>query len=176
MMKSMYKSFSSLLAISLFTFIVSCKEDDEVVVATEAELIGTWTTQSSQVDATINGKDMIDFLIDAFEMTEQEAQIAKEAFEADNEMDSGTTIELKSNHTYTAKATGEDPDDGTWKLSTDGKKLLIDEGTDDEMEFEIKSISGSNLSLFTERSEKDDLDQDGTDDTIAVKLTLNLKK
>lgn len=175
-MKSMNKILSSLFAVCAFIILMSCSEDEEAAIATEADLAGTWTMQSSEIDFKINGKDIVDYMIETFEMSEEEAKAQKEAFEGETEMESGTTIELKSNHTYISKSAGDDPDNGTWKLINDGKKLLIDEGTDDEMEFEIKSISGSNLSLFTQRSEKEDFDQDGTDDTIEVQMTINLKK
>jgi len=176
-MKSMNRIFYSLLTLFALVGFMGCSEDDEVkTVATEADLVGTWTMQSSEVDFTVNGQDIIDYMIEVLKISEEEATIQKEILEGGAAMESGMTIELKSNHTYIAKETGEDPDDGTWKLSSDGKKLLIDEGTVDEMEFEFKSIASNNLSLFTERSGKMDFDEDGTDETVEVKMTLNLTK
>jgi hypothetical protein len=176
-MKSMNRIFYSLLTLFALAGFMGCSEDDDVkTIATEADLVGTWTMQSSEVDFTVNGQDIIDYMIEVLELSEEEASIQKEAFEEAMETESDMTIELKSNHTYIEKETGEDPVEGKWKLSSDGKKLLIDEGTVDEIEFEFKSITSNSVSLFNERSDKIDFDGDQVKETVVAKMTLNLKK
>ena len=68
------------------------------------------------------------------------------------------TFDTDGNHTLTA--TNLDPpesEEGTWELSSDGKTLFIDKGTDDEVEFTIRTLTSDKF-VTEEESWDDDLD------------------
>lgn len=173
----MYKIWSLLFTICVSTFFVACSEDDEVTITSKNDLVGTWTLKGADFDVLMNGSSYKEQLINSG-MTEEQADEYL-AFFTEDTYEEGTTIELKSDDKYeiTYLDDQDDPDFGTWNLSSDLKKITIDEGTDDELIFDIKSFNGSNLSLFNSLAEEMDIDGDGKNDAnLEVKTTINLEK
>jgi hypothetical protein len=56
----------------------------------------------------------------------------------------GATATFSANGTYTISILGE-TDSGTWELSGDGKKIIMDKGTDDETEVTIVTLTSDVL-------------------------------
>jgi hypothetical protein len=149
----------------------SCSKD-----STPADdLVGTWTSQSATFTATINGKTMTQYFIDELGLTAAEAQQYTALFNAQMQQSFSGTIQLKSDHTYTATMGGE-TDTGTWSLSSDGKKLTIDSSTDVPMIADVVELTSSTLHLQGTETETDDLNDDGTDETIIVTVDLTFTK
>jgi hypothetical protein len=83
-------------------------------------------------------------------------------------MGGDVTIIIRADNTYTITSTLLDLDiDGDWVL--DGDVLTLDEGTVDEVAFEI-SLDGNTLTIHTEDVEFD-FDEDGTDDPAQIDAT-----
>ncbi|WP_425392081.1 lipocalin family protein [Ekhidna sp.] len=175
-MKTTIKSlFLSLLAATLLVF-TSCSDDDGVSGDTSAQIIGKWTSGSVVIDdISVNGEDLASYFqglglpqefIDQFQ-----ASLA-EGFEDGFLID----IEFKADGTYTS--TDEDgTDSGTWELTNNETKLLLDKNTEDEIEVDIVSLTDSRfVGTFSEVDNSEDLDDDGVNDELSISVTITLNK
>ena len=164
--------FNLKLFVVLLSFMAfSACEKDKDDKANEKDLIGLWTINSSSTEMTVNGKDMIDFLVDEMGFTQSEA----EQFATFYETELTGTMEFKSDGTYKAIDDG-DTTEGTWELSSDKTKIIMDKGTADEDEASIISFSSSKMTLEISMSETMDVDGDEVDDTLLIKMRVNLSK
>ena len=149
----------------------SCSKD-----STPAEdIVGTWTMESATFTATINGKTMTQYFIDELGLTATEAQQYTDLFNNAMQQSFTGTMQIKSDNTYTATLGGE-PDDGTWSLSSDGKKLTIDSSTEEPMILDVIELTSSKIHLQGTDTETEDLNDDGTPETITVTVDLTFTK
>ena len=153
-------------------FLVNCEKDDDVK---SSDLIGLWTVTDASIEMNVGDKSLIDYLIDALGITEMEAQLFESIFEEALSEGFTGTIEFKSDNTYESTFEG-DTDTGTWELSSDGKQLTLDKGTADELTLDIISLSNNMLKIGFSEEEVDDLDSDGTNETISINIELTLEK
>jgi hypothetical protein len=149
----------------------SCSKDS----TPEEDIIGTWTTGSATFTAMINGKTMTQYFIDDLGLTTTEAQQYTALFNATMQQAFSGTMQMKSDHTYTATLGGE-PDDGTWSLSSDGKKLTIDSSTEEPMILDVIELTSSKIHLQGTDTVTEDLNDDGTPETIIVTIDLTFTK
>jgi hypothetical protein len=82
---------------------------------------------------------------------------------------------MKSDNTYTATLGGE-PDDGTWSLSSDGKKLTIDSSTEAPMILDVIELTSSKIHLQGTETETEDLNADLIPETIIVTVDITFTK
>ena len=85
------------------------------------------------------------------------------------------TITFMDDKTYEADL-GDGVDTGTWNLSSDGKILTLDPGTDDEATVKVITLSSVKLEIEISDSSMEDFDGDGIDDEVSVNIMLTLKK
>lgn len=161
MKKSLFTPFILLSLVTLLFLASSCESDDKE--ATEADLIGTWIIDESEVEVEIEGLSLLQFLITTLMISEEEAQAMIDEFTSEIG-DINGTITFNEDNTYTL--TDEDySEDGTWELSEDGTELQITE--DGEMTtFNIESLSSTSMVFSWEEEEYVDMNGDGTDETL----------
>ncbi len=156
-------------------FLAACNDEDENV-ADKADLVGIWTAQSVDVEITINGEDFIVYLAEALGISESQAQSFADQMIDEIESDFDGTITFKEDNTYDTNF-GDESDSGTWSLSGDGKNLILDEGTDDEVNAEIVEITSSTLRLmFSETEEIEDMDGDDINEEMLMEINMTLTK
>lgn len=68
-------------------------------------------------------------------------------------------ITFKSDNTYSYILDNGDTDNGTWKLSNNGKRLVIDAGTADADSAEIKTLTEKDLSLYFKVTDGDEIEE-----------------
>jgi len=160
-------------ALSLFVFISSCSEDEEP--AAKSDLIGLWTIDEANVDATIGGQSITDYFINVLGASEIEAGIAAAFIESIIQATfSGTgTIDFKDNNTYFSNIGGE-IDDGTWSVSSDGKTVTLDAGTVDETTVNIISLSGNTLKISFTQVETEDIDDNPATPDVAIDILVEM--
>ncbi len=167
-----------LCAMTVVCFFSSCNNDDET--SPSDLLIGEWTFSSASMDLTINGKTLVQYLMDEGELTESEAEILVDSLygmiEDDFVPESTVVITIKSDGTYLITDPSSGNDDGTWELSADGKTLTLDKGTEDEMIFEVVSLSDSKLVIVSIQELEDDFNEDTVDEILAIELKMTLNK
>lgn len=174
-----YFLLAGLMAFAL----VSCDKDkDEDSAATEAELIGTWNITSSETDFTVNGVPIMDFIMEAFSISEEQAELMLTQMleEYGEDLEITGTVEFKDDNTYVMVTDGV-TDTGTWELQSGGKEIIMDKGTEDETVITVKKSTSSEIVIeFTPPNDEDDepydLDRDGEPDTMDIILGLTLTK
>jgi hypothetical protein len=81
------------------------------------------------------------------------------------------TIQFKSDNTYTATLGGT-PDSGTWSLSADAKKLTIDSNTEPPETLDVTQLTSNKLTVSLTDNTSEDLNSDGTPETLTVSVTI----
>jgi len=148
--------------------VTSCKKDSSSAVTLAG---GTWTAGTPTFTAMVGTKTLTQYYTDVMGLTTaQAAQYAAIVNLALAQSFTGT-IQFKSDNTYTATLGGT-PDHGTWSLSADGKTLTIDSSTDVPVTANILELTSNKLSVSITDTTSDDLNSDGTPETITVNVTI----
>jgi hypothetical protein len=157
--------------VSVLISYTGCNDDDEN--SKESLLIGVWTITDADIDATIGGMSIVDYLVNIEGYSQVQAEAMAALFQAMLLPNFTGTIEFKENHTYVTTF-GGDVDDGTWSLNSAGDKITLDAGTIYEMVIDIVSLTASTLVANTDVIESVDIDDDmipDVDVSIYVQLT-----
>lgn len=171
---SLLAKYGTLLMIPFLVLVTGCNKDEEDEIAT-SDIIGKWTISSVSFDIKLGEVSLIDYLIDQYGFTEEEADLYRDLIDSELDSEFEGTIEFKSNQTFVIDIGGES-DTGTWELSADKKTLTLDEGTEDETIAEVKTLTSSQLHLLFTTNEYFDFDEDGTDDVMSVVVDMQLVK
>ncbi len=168
-MKRMLFYFLALMFVVSFN---ACSDDDEE--SSNASIVGEWTVKDVTADVTVDGEDITDFFVSlGYTQAEAEAYVTL----LTSEMTSlAGTVELKEDGTYETNFDGEDTYTGVWELSSDKTTLTMDKGTEDEMIFDVVTLTDSSLTLETTDSESMDMDLDGTNETMEMIMTMNFTR
>lgn len=148
--------------------ITSCKKDSSSTVTLAG---GTWTAGTPTFTTMVGTKTLTQYFTDVMGLT------ATEALQYTTLVNLGLmqaftgTIQFKSDNTYTSNLGGV-ADSGTWSLSTDGKKLTIDSSTDVPETLDVTILTSNKLTVSTTGNTYEDLNSDGTDETIAVHVEI----
>jgi len=171
-MKTLF-SYPILLLFMLVVFISSCSKEDEIS-ATYNKICGEWVVSDIQFDMSISGQNFVDFLIDNYGFTEEEAQVESD----ENEfayIESWTgTMHFKQDGNYEFNIGGE-YFSGTWALSNDEKTihvLLIRQ----YMNFNIVSVDEKIMKLRFDQVYYVDIDNDGNKEAIDYNNDFTLEK
>ncbi len=175
------------VGISMLALMTSCSEDeDEIPGDVSGSIVGTWTGGTATLNSfTVNGEDfsvyieaLIQELIDAgFPVEDAEAFFDdfEEAFVQGATETFDGTLTFNADGTYES-TDSEGTDTGTWELIKNDESILIDKGTDEELEIQIISLSDSRFEGLIEDEEVDDFDDDGVDDTFAISVSITLTR
>ena len=104
----------------------SCDDGD---LSTAELLLGTWTTLTVDVNTSVGGQSVTDYLIDVVGMSEEDAAAQSENLLAELEAQVTGELTLNSDLTYESYFDGGS-DSGTWILSEDEQTLTLFEGPD----------------------------------------------
>ncbi|TAL64021.1 MAG: hypothetical protein EPN88_11490 [Bacteroidetes bacterium] len=138
-------------------------------------LIGTWTAGTSTFTAMVGDKTLTQYFTDVMGLTAAEAQQHTNLFDQGIQQSLTGTIQIKSDGKYKSSIGGT-TDSGTWSLSSDGKKLTITSDTQAPMTFDVIELTSSKLILNVSESESEDLNGDGTLETISISINMTLTK
>jgi hypothetical protein len=102
------------------------------------------------------------------------SQTEGESFASFFESEITGTIEFKSDGTYEVISEGE-TDTGTWEV--DGDVLTLDKGTADEANADIITLTSNQLVFQIDQTDDStDINEDGVNDTMVMRITLNCSK
>ena len=177
MKKVNFAKLLSLLALVVSVcFFSSCEKDDDGDAGVDAaSIIGAWTSTGTVVDITINDVSIIDFFMEELGLSEAEAEEFSSLFE--DEMDMEGTVEFKEDGEFATNWEGDAPESGTWALSNENTILTIAiDGEDENMVFDVITLTSSLLTIEQTQTELEDMDQDGTDETMKMKMTMSFSK
>ena len=170
-MKKIHLSVITLLVFGVSILFTACEKSSSEDLS--GSIVGTWTIESTSMDATINGVSFIDYYKETFGLTQADADALLKLFKEEFEMAGSITI--NADGTYTAVFDGEN-DEGTWRLSDDKKTLTIDDNTQYEMVFTVKKLTDSELVLVGSESDTKDINEDGTDENLVITVQMNFKR
>jgi len=162
----------------------SCsKDDDPKLTDSESKLIGTWTISENNTmfEVFVGEQTLIDYAVSEGDYTQEEAEDLYDLYQAFlmDDFEISGTIEFRTDHTYLAVFPPDDADVGSWKLSSDGKELTLDEGDPiDEEVITINSLSSNSMNITIKQTEFEDFDEDADtpDVEITIEITISLTK
>ena len=165
----MKKLFFLASTILLLFALPSCEDNSTPV----NNLIGTWTSDEITLTVTVNGKTLLQYYMDEFDLTASEAQAYVDMVNSimEDYFPQNMTIQFKSDNTYTATTDGE-PDSGTWSMSSDNKKLTTDAGTVDQMILDVIELTSSKLHLRMTQNQSEDINGDEVPETLVVTIDM----
>lgn len=163
-------SLSLLLALN-----TSCKKKEETNEAIN-NLMGTWTFNNSDVNLSVDGVDLVTYMVDNFEYSQQEAETLVAYFKLAIGADNQGTINFKDDNTYQLN-NSDGEENGSWSMDSEGTILTLNfAGETDNLNIITLNSSSLVLNIPTE-SEEVDLDDDGdVETTVDVDIELNLSK
>ncbi len=170
-MKQRILKLRTLIAVAVAgVLLFSCSKDKD-----KADLVGTWTYDSATISTMIGTKTFAQYLVDELGLNATEAQAYETIFnEAVKENFTGT-IQIKSDNTYTTNF-GEETDTGTWSINSDQSELTIDSDSDLPYVLSIVELTSSKLHIQEVQTGMDDLNQDGTMETLTMTVDIFFKK
>ncbi|MEQ8469943.1 MAG: lipocalin family protein [Marinoscillum sp.] len=175
-MKNWMKPVVLLLMVSGTLLLNSCggNVDDEDVTPITPLIVGEWEYESADISITINDKDIFDYYMEYFELSEEEAQLLVDTFEESmNDFDGMSwTFTNDGKYVFTDK---EGNESGTWALSSDKSKLTVTSGGESE-QLNVNFLTQAKLKVSYTESFEEDMDEDGTMEVFGISIILELKK
>ena len=165
------KSGSLILILTAGLLVTSCSKSKTA----KDNLVGTWGGASYTVTTTVNGTPLLQYLTTTLGLTEAQAQLIAGSVDSGFQQELPGQIQIKSDGTYIATST-TGTDTGAWSLSSDNKKLSIVPNTGDPITFDVISLSSSSLHLQWTQTTSQDLNSDGTPETLTFAIDLTLSK
>jgi hypothetical protein len=145
----------------------SCKKDSNTITIEGA----TWTAGTPTFTVMVGTKTLVQYYTDVVGMTAAQAAQYSAIVNAALVQSFTGTIQFKSDHTYTATLGGK-ADSGTWSLSADGKTLTIDSNTANPVTANITELTSNKLTVAITETESQDLNGDGTPETLTLTVTI----
>ena len=146
----------------------SCKKDSSSTATLSG---GTWTAGTPTFTTMVGTKTLTQYYIDVMGMNATQAQQYSSAVNLALMQAFTGTIQFKSDNTFTSNLGGK-PDSGTWSLSADGKKLTVNSSTTAPETLDVTVLTSSKLSVKLMNTVSEDLNNDGTPETIIINVEL----
>lgn len=175
----MVQKFRLLVILALlatFSVLVSCNEDEEPKVS---PIVGTWNYDSYKLDITVDGQDLLVYLVQVMGLTQQEAIFAEAFFtsslfeESDLE---GTIFTFNADGTFSVKNNGIEEDSGTYAVQNNNTKLVLTSSDGTVQEFVIETLTNNRLIVSFEDSFEEDINEDETLEDVGLEFELTLVK
>ena len=148
--------------------VTSCKKDSSTTVTLAG---ATWTAGTPTFTAMVGTKTLAQYFTDVMGLTAAQAAAYSVIANATIVQSFTGTVQFKSDNTYTATLGGK-PDSGTWSLSADGKTLTIDSSSAAPVTGTITELTANKLTVTLVNTISEDLNSDGTPETITVNVTI----
>ncbi len=149
----------------------SCKKDSTPT----KDIVGTWTTGTVSVNAMVGDKTLAQYFMDDAGLSNVVAQTYADAFSQTSQQALAGTLDIKKDGTYTSTMGGS-TDSGTWSISADGKTLTIDSNNDVPYTFNIVELTSNKLHITMTENDSEDLNGDGTPETITITADITLTR
>lgn len=176
-MKIRLKFFYFISAISIVSLLASCGSDDDDSPKNTSPIVGTWTYSDSELTFLIDNQGIAAFLIangeDPVEAALQESFI-KSFFEDALDLQ-GTSFVFNADGTYSVRENGVVEESGTYQLNSNNTKLTIT-SSEGPQEFDVEELTNNKLSLSFSEEEMEDFNDDGTLNTIFIKILIDFVK
>ncbi|MCH6199488.1 lipocalin family protein [Aquiflexum sp. LQ15W] len=162
--------------LAIFSVLVSCNDDDEPKVS---PIVGTWNYDSYNLDITVDGQDLLTYLVQVMGLTQEEAIFAKAFFTASlfEETDlEGTTFTFNADGSYSVKNGGVEEDSGTYLVQNNNTKLVLTSTDGTVQEFVIETLTNNRLIVSFEESFEEDINEDETLEEVGLDFEVTMVK
>ena len=166
------KSFIVILLAGVL--VSSCKKDEDDTDPQD-DLIGTWTSGMSTINAKVGDMAMNQYFIDSLGLSASDAQIYTNLFNVTVQQSYAGTVTFNANGTYSATF-GGDTDTGTWVLSSDNKQLTLDSNLDPPLVLNVVRLTANELKLSWNEKVSEDINADEVPEVISVDVEMTLTK
>lgn len=170
-MKRKMIDHSILIVVMTMAVLTSCKKSSS---ATE-DIVGTWTAGTTSLTIMVGTKTLTQYFVDTYGITAEAAQVYSAAVEQSTKQEFAGTIKVNSNNTYTSTLGGK-TETGTWSLSSDKTKLTVTPSNDTPTTFDVVELTSSKLHINITETTTEDLNSDGTPETITVQADVSFSK
>ncbi len=173
----MLKFRNSFLIIGFVSIlIIGCNKDENENQA-EIDLIGMWTTTASSLDLRINDTPILQWYEEELDLSGSEVEDFVEGLiEAFTKELSGS-IEYFPDYTYLSNFGSLPTGTGSWELSNNNQTLTItNNGNYESTVMDVVILNSTTLIVSFERNDSEDLDHDGTDEDLSLKIELTFEK
>ncbi len=164
------KSLGAVIVSALI--LASCSKSND---SNPSSLIaGNWTVSTTTLTDSVNGGTLTEFYVGQG-LSQSDAQLAAQAISSTIQQSFTGTINVKSDHTYVLTIAGNSQS-GTWSINSAGDKLTTDPGTPAEVVYDIVHLDAHNLEIRFQTSIMQDINNDGTPETIDITADMTLTK
>lgn len=167
-----YSLVSLFLSLSLFC---SCSSDEDGPQL--SPIVGFWSYDNHEVQVNVNDQDLIEFLVQQFEISEMQAQFYKnfliESYINNADIQS-TTLQFDEDGTYTIRE-GTDVEKGNYELRNDNTVLVL-HSEEETLELKVDELTDNRLRVIFEEEEQVDITEDGEEETIQIRIILKFIK
>jgi hypothetical protein len=160
-----------ILIIAMTLFAASCKKDTDKA----DDLVGTWTAGTTTLTMKVGNKTLTQYFADTYGLTADQAQVYSAVVEQTVKQGFAGTIKVNSDNTYNSTLGGVN-ETGTWSLNSDRTKLTITPANDTPTTFDVVQLTSSTLKLHVAETTQEDLNDDGTPETLDLAADLNFTK
>ena len=171
-MKSRHLNLRNFIGVLILGLVFSgCSKDKK----TNDNLIGTWTVGTTSFNAMVGTKTLEQYFTDVMGLTGTEAQVYSAVVNQTIQQSFTGTIQFKSDNTYSSTLGGKN-DTGTWSLNSGGTQLTINSSSSGTQVFDIVQLTSSVLKVGVTNQISEDLNSDGTQESITVTADVTFNK
>ena len=138
------------------------------------DIVGTWTSGTSTFTFMVGTQSLSEYLT-SLGYTASDSQFYLSLFNLGMQQSFTGTIQLKGDNTYISNLGGVQ-ETGTWSLTTDTKKIILDPDDAQAMVFDIITLTANKLQVQMTGSIGEDLDDDTVPEEIIVNVDLTFNK
>lgn len=149
----------------------SCKKDSSSADA----IVGTWTAGTPTYTAMVGTLTLHQYFTDVMMLPADQTALAEAFFTASLDQNFTGTVQIKSDNTYSSNLGGT-TDTGTWSLNSGRTMLTITPTSGDPMTFTVVELTSTKLHVQAVETITQDLNSDGTDETIVISLDFSFTK
>jgi hypothetical protein len=142
---------------------------------TTDNLVGTWTVGTSSFTTMVGTRTLTQYFTEVMGLSAAEAQLSSAVVNQTIQQSFSGTIQIKSDNTYSATLGGKN-ETGTWNLNSDGTQLTIVSGSSGTQVFDIVQLTSSVLKVRLTNQVSEDLNSDGTPESITVTADVTFNK
>ena len=143
----------------------------------EIDLIGEWTTTGSALDLKINDTQILQWYQEELGLSGKEVEDFVEGLMASFKAELSGSIEYYADYTYLSKFGSLPAGTGTWQLTNSNQTLTItNNGNYKSTVMDVVILNSTTLIVSFERNDSEDLDHDGTEEDLSLKIELTFEK
>jgi hypothetical protein len=174
-MQNKFRFLFIICAAASLAFLSSCGKDDDGPAV--SPIVGTWNFSDSEISILVDNKSISQFLISTG-VDPVEAALQESFYKVflENALDlQGTSFVFNADGTYSVRENGTVQESGTYQLNSNNTKLTIT-SSEGPQELDIEELTNNKMSLSFSEEEMEDFNEDGTLNTIALKIQLDFVK